>query len=157
MSVAIAARRPPLTPRSNRADCPPGNTAISSGAISVKTPEESKPPTQVGHRAEAHGHELHSYRVGLLPIVNRILKRLRLEEFFRAYLPPQDRRCRIDPATGLKTSSFAASHSTASARGPRDTTPTSSASPKGKSRRSMTIASEGASTDSSRTIAGPSP
>jgi transposase len=67
----------------------------------VKTPEGPKPPTQVGHRAEAAGHDLHSYRVGLLPILNRILERLRLAEFFRAYLPPQDRRCRIDPATGL--------------------------------------------------------
>jgi transposase len=67
----------------------------------VKTPEGLKPPTRVGHRAEAAGHDLHSYRVGLLPILNRILERLRLAEFFRAYLPPQDRRCRIDPATGL--------------------------------------------------------
>jgi len=67
----------------------------------VKTPERPKLPTQVGHRAEAAGHDLHSYRVGLLPILNRILERLRLEEFFRAYLPPQDRRCHIDPAIGL--------------------------------------------------------
>jgi hypothetical protein len=67
----------------------------------VKTPEDPKPPIQSGHRAEAAGHDLHSYRVKLLPILNRILERLRLEEFFRAYLPPQDRRCRIDPATGL--------------------------------------------------------
>ncbi len=67
----------------------------------MKTPEDSMPVTQVGQHAEAVGHDLHSYRVGLLPIVNRILERLRLEEFFRAYLPPQDRRCRIDPATGL--------------------------------------------------------
>jgi transposase len=67
----------------------------------VKTPEGPPPSTQVGHRAEADGHDLHSYRVGLLPIVNRLLQRLRLEESFRAYLPPQDRRCRIDPATGL--------------------------------------------------------
>ena len=67
----------------------------------MKTPEGLKPPTQVGHRAEAAGHDLHSYRVGLLPILNRILERLRRAEFFRAYLPPQDRRCRIDPATGL--------------------------------------------------------
>ncbi len=67
----------------------------------MKTPEGLKPPTRVGHRAEAAGHDLHSDRVGLLPILNRILERLRLAEFFRAYLPPQDRRCRIDPATGL--------------------------------------------------------
>ena len=67
----------------------------------MKTPEDPKPTTQVGHRAEAAGHDLDSYRVGLLPILNRILERLRLEEFFHAYLPPQDRRCRIDPALGL--------------------------------------------------------
>jgi transposase len=67
----------------------------------VKPPDGPKPNTQVGHRAEAAGHDLHSYRVGLLPILNRVLERLRLEEFFRAYLPPQDRRCRIDPAVGL--------------------------------------------------------
>ncbi|MEJ7640120.1 MAG: IS1634 family transposase, partial [Singulisphaera sp.] len=67
----------------------------------MKTPDGPKPPTQVGHRAEAAGHDLHSYRVGLLRILNRILQRLRLEESFRAYLPPQGRRCRIDPAVGL--------------------------------------------------------
>ncbi len=67
----------------------------------MKTPDEPKPPTQIGHCAEAAGHELHSYRVGLLPILNRILERLRLQEFFRDYLPPLDRRCRIDPAVGL--------------------------------------------------------
>jgi transposase len=68
---------------------------------SVKTPEAPKPPPRVGHLAQADGHQLHSYRVGLLPILNRILQRLRLEETFRAYLPAQDRRCRIDSAKGL--------------------------------------------------------
>jgi transposase len=67
----------------------------------VKTPQEPKPPIQVGHHAQADGHDLHSYRVGLLPVLNRVLERLRLAEFLRDYLPKQDRRCRIDPATGL--------------------------------------------------------
>ena len=67
----------------------------------MTTPDRPQTKTQVGHRAEANGYDLHSYRVGLLPILNRIIERLRLEEFFRAYLPPQDRRCRIDPALGL--------------------------------------------------------
>ena len=67
----------------------------------MKTPQEPKPPAQVGHHAQADGHDLHSYRVGLLPVLNRILERLRLAEFLRDYLPKQDRRCRIDPATGL--------------------------------------------------------
>src|SRR3954454_23596064 len=101
MSAGFAAGSPSDEPRSETADDLVGEPIAMSGATSVKTPDEPKPPTQVGHRAEAAGHELHSYRVGLLPILNRILERLRLAEFFRAYLPPQERRCRIDPAVGL--------------------------------------------------------
>jgi transposase len=67
----------------------------------VNTSDDPKPGIPIGRHAQTAGHVLHSYRVGLLPIVDRILKRLRLEEFFRAYLPRADRRCRIDPATGL--------------------------------------------------------
>lgn len=67
----------------------------------MKNPDDPKPTIQVGHRAEAGDHDLRSYRVGILPILNRILERLRLVESFRAYLPPKDRRCRIDPAIGL--------------------------------------------------------
>jgi transposase len=67
----------------------------------VKNSDDPRPNIQVGHRAEAGDHDLLSYRVGILPILNRILERLRLVEFFRASLPPKDRRCRIDPAVGL--------------------------------------------------------
>jgi transposase len=67
----------------------------------VNTPDDPKPVTQVGQRAHAAGHHLLSCRIGLLPIVNHLVERLRLEETFRAALPRADRRCRIDPATGL--------------------------------------------------------
>jgi transposase len=67
----------------------------------VNRPVDPKPPARFGQHARAADHHLHSYRVGLLPIVNHILQRLRLEETFRDYLPRADRRCRIDPATGL--------------------------------------------------------
>jgi transposase len=67
----------------------------------VNRSDDPKPSTHFGQHARAAGHHLLSYRVGLLPIVNRILERLRLEETFRDYLPRADRRCRIDPATGL--------------------------------------------------------
>lgn len=63
--------------------------------------DDPKPSTQLGRHAQAAGYQLLSYRVGLLPILNRILRRLRLEHFLRDYLPRADRRCRIDPATGL--------------------------------------------------------
>jgi transposase len=54
-----------------------------------------------GEVARAKGRTLTSYRVGALPIVNRLLERLRLEEFLRSYLPRADRRCRIAPVVGV--------------------------------------------------------
>jgi transposase len=67
----------------------------------VNSPDDPKPSAQLGRHAQAAGYQLLSYRVGLLPIINRILQRLRLEHILRDYLPRADRRCRIDPATGL--------------------------------------------------------
>ena len=51
--------------------------------------------------AQAAGRTLHSYQLGLLPVLNRLLTRLRLEHFLRDYLPPEDRRSRIAPAQAL--------------------------------------------------------
>jgi transposase len=101
MPVGIAAPRSPLKPRSQPAHSLVAGLTGTSGVTAVKTPDQTKPTTQAGHLAQAAGHQLHSYRVGLLPILNRILERLRLAEFLHAYLPPKDRRCRIDPAIGL--------------------------------------------------------
>ena len=67
----------------------------------MNSSDDPKPSTQLGRHAQAAGYQLLSYRVGLLPIINRILQRLRLEHILRDYLPRADRRCRIDPATGL--------------------------------------------------------
>ena len=54
-----------------------------------------------GEIARAKGRALSSYRVGALPIINRLLERMRLEEFLRLYLPRADRRCRIAPTIGV--------------------------------------------------------
>jgi hypothetical protein len=54
-----------------------------------------------GEIARSKGRALSSYRVGTLPIINRLLKRMRLEEFRRLYLPRADRRCRIAPTIGI--------------------------------------------------------
>jgi len=54
-----------------------------------------------GEIARSKGRTLHSCRIGALPILNRVLQRMRLEEFLRSYLPRADRRCRIDPALGI--------------------------------------------------------
>jgi len=54
-----------------------------------------------GEVARSKGRSLHSCRVGAVPIIDRLLERMRLKEFLRAYLPRADRRCRIDPAIGI--------------------------------------------------------
>lgn len=54
-----------------------------------------------GQTARAAGRTLNSCRLGLLPVINRLLERLQLESILRAYLPPEDRRLRISPARGL--------------------------------------------------------
>jgi hypothetical protein len=63
-----------------------------------------RPPLKtplLGDTARAAGRTLHSYQLGLLPILNRLLARLRLEHFLRDYLPPEDRRSRIAPSQAL--------------------------------------------------------
>jgi len=59
------------------------------------------PPPQPGETARAAGRTLTSWRVAALPILDRFLRRLRLEEFLRDHLPPEDRRSRVPTATGL--------------------------------------------------------
>jgi transposase len=54
-----------------------------------------------GETARAKGQTLNSFRVGATPILERLIERMRLDEFLRAYLPAADRRCRIAPAIGV--------------------------------------------------------
>jgi transposase len=64
--------------------------------------EPSFPKTPpIGDTAQADGRTLHSYQLGLLPVLNRVLTRLQLEPILRNYLPPEDPRSRIAPAQGL--------------------------------------------------------
>jgi transposase len=57
--------------------------------------------TRPGEVAQADGRTLNSYRMGALPILDRFLERLRLEEFVRDRLPPEDPRTKIASATGI--------------------------------------------------------
>src|SRR5919107_3649400 len=59
------------------------------------------PAPRPGETAHAAGRTLTSCRVAALPILDHFLRRLRLEEFLRGHLPPEDRRSRIPTATGL--------------------------------------------------------
>jgi transposase len=51
--------------------------------------------------ARAAGCLLRSATVGPLPLVNRLLRRMRLEEFFRDALPKEDGRTKLSPAKAL--------------------------------------------------------
>lgn len=51
--------------------------------------------------AQAAGHTLQSLSVGALPIINSILRRLKLHECLEQALPEEDERVRVPAATGL--------------------------------------------------------
>jgi transposase len=54
-----------------------------------------------GASARADGRTLNSRRLGALPILDRVLERLRLEEFLRERLPQEDSRTKVPTARGL--------------------------------------------------------
>jgi transposase len=54
-----------------------------------------------GEIARALGHTLHSCRIGALPILNRLLDRLRIAEKLHDRLPREDRRLRVSNTTAL--------------------------------------------------------
>ncbi len=59
----------------------------------------SEPPSvPVAHR---RGRSLSSQTLGALPILNRLLQRIRLEEFLHAALPTHDARTKLSPVKAL--------------------------------------------------------
>jgi transposase len=63
--------------------------------------DQTAPRTRLGDTARAAGQTLTSSRIAALPILERVLRRLRLEEILRESLPREDQRSRIPTATGL--------------------------------------------------------
>ena len=61
-------------------------------------PSKTDPPGPV---ARGQKKRLSSHTVGALPIVNRTLQRMRLEEFLHGYLPQDDPRTKLPTAQGL--------------------------------------------------------
>jgi len=70
-----------------------------SGRRSSSARRESSRPA--APRARAAAGTLRSYTVGVLPVLNRVLQRMRLEEHLRAYLPAEDGRTRPSTARAL--------------------------------------------------------
>jgi hypothetical protein len=95
MTAEVAADRPPdPRPASASRDDPVGQTPN-------RPSDESTSSQHPGGNARAAGSTLTSWRVAALPILGRFLRRLRLEEFLRSHLPPEDRRVRVPTATAL--------------------------------------------------------
>lgn len=58
-------------------------------------------PTTPGIVARSARDTLRSYTVGALPILDDLIRRMRLEEFLRAALPAEDRRTKLSPVKAL--------------------------------------------------------
>ena len=58
-------------------------------------------PADPGSIARSGRGTLRSYTIGALPILNRMIERLELEEFFQTYLPAPGRRGRLCAAKSL--------------------------------------------------------
>jgi transposase len=67
----------------------------------TKKQRPAKPGLQPGHRAKSGGTTLRSYAVGALPMINRILQRMRLPEMLREGLPADDPRVELPTYRGL--------------------------------------------------------
>jgi len=65
----------------------------------IKSQPEARRPNNLpaGQRTNSvHGKTIITHSIGALPIMNRLLKRMRLEEFLQAHLPGEDNRTKVD-------------------------------------------------------------
>lgn len=58
-------------------------------------------PRRAGHVAETADKTLQSYAIGAAPIINHLLRRMKLTEILERHLPPEDGRMKVATATGL--------------------------------------------------------
>jgi len=96
MSAEIGAARPP-DPEAD--SLRPGDTPVAK--TSNRPNDQSDPQHACGGTAFAAAGTLTSHRVAALPILDRLLARLRLEVFLRDHLPGEDLRSRVPAATAL--------------------------------------------------------
>jgi hypothetical protein len=71
------------------------------GKTSNRPDEQSDPQHACGATARIATGSLTSHRIAALPILDRLLRRLRLEVLLRDHLPREDSRCRVPTATAL--------------------------------------------------------
>ncbi len=95
MSTEIAAGRPPDPSRRH------GHQGAPVDQDPSHRPDHSASAPRPGETAHAAGRTLTSWRVAALPILDHILRRLRLQDALRDHLPREDRRSRVTTTTGL--------------------------------------------------------
>ena len=61
----------------------------------------TKRSVEPGHRASSSGKTLRTYDVGAVPIINRILQRMRLSDILKHSLPPDNTRTQLPTYRGL--------------------------------------------------------
>jgi len=66
-----------------------------------KKQRSTKRSVEPGHLASSSGKTLRTYDVGALPIINRILERMRLSDILKQCLPTDDARIRLPTERGL--------------------------------------------------------
>ncbi len=64
-------------------------------------PDRGRKGPSPGRLARVGRQTLRSVKMGALPIINRILQRLRLEEFLREHLPAEEKRVKVPTARAL--------------------------------------------------------
>ena len=64
-------------------------------------PERPARAPRPGETAHAAGRTLTSWHAAAVPMLDQVLRRLRLRDFLCEHLPREDRRCRVATATGL--------------------------------------------------------
>jgi len=63
--------------------------------------DRPRKPKRTGRQARAGRQTLRSEKIGALPILNHLIEQLRLEEFLREFLPPEDKRVKIPARKAL--------------------------------------------------------
>jgi hypothetical protein len=96
MSADLAANRPTDSEadRVRRGDTPVGKSPSRPN-------EQSELQHTCGATARVATGSLTSHRIAALPILDRLIARLRLEGFLRDHLPREDSRSRVPTATAL--------------------------------------------------------
>ena len=95
MSAEIGAERPPDPSRQQ------GHQGASVDQDPSYRPDHSAFAPRPGETAHAADRTLTSWRVAALPILDHLLRRLRLQDFLRGHLPREGRRARVPTATAL--------------------------------------------------------